>query len=455
MTRSTLKLPFYAQVALVFVGLFAFAFLLYIGRSILIPLVYAGLFAILMNPVVKFLMRKRVPKVLAIAIVVVVAVAIALSLMYIAARQIAAFGESLPELEKKFQERSKEALAWISEKFNVTEEQITTWVNEKRTESMNNVAYIKTIGQVGQVLVTILLLPVYLFLILYYKPLLSEFLHRIFKPQYQERVTEVLSKTKVIIQSYLVGLFFEVLVVATLNSAGLLILGVDYAILIGVIGSLLNLIPYLGNIMAVTIPVLLSLVTEDSLTTPLLVVLLYGTVQFIDNNFLIPRIVASRVEVNALVSIIVVLIGGALWGVPGMFISIPVTAIVKVIFDNIESMQPLGFLLGNTVPSDTYSYFARRRRRKEAQKAKAAANKEGGSSENSQASSSHKETGISKFLGGKEDDKDASAKSAAGKETPKTAERKGGASGSKNQSVAKHRMSTSKVGAEEAEGDVK
>ena len=81
------------------------------------------------------------------------------------------------------------------------------------------------------------------------------------------------------------------------------------------------------------------------------VLALYSIIQFIDNNYIMPKIVASRVQINAFISVIVVLIGGALWGLSGMFLSIPLTAIMKVIFDHIEPLKPWGFLLGNTIPS--------------------------------------------------------------------------------------------------------
>jgi predicted PurR-regulated permease PerM len=138
----------------------------------------------------------------------------------------------------------------------------------------------------------------------------------------------------------------ESAVVAALNSFGLLILGIEYAILIGVIGALLNLIPYIGGLVAISIPMLVAIATKSP-ADALWVFVLYMLVQEFDNNFIVPKIVASRVKINALASIVVVLIGGAMWGVAGMFLSIPLTAIVKVIFDRITPLKPFGFLLGD------------------------------------------------------------------------------------------------------------
>ena len=209
---------------------------------------------------------------------------------------------------------------------------------------------------------TFLIMPVYVFFIIYYKPLLMEFFARLFPKNAHAMVVDVLTQTKSLVQSYLFGLLIEAALVAALNSAALLIIGIEYAILIGVIGALLNVIPYIGGLVAVALPMLLAFATKTP-ADALYVLIAYIVVQFIDNNFFVPKIVASKVKINALVSIIVVLIGNALWGVPGMFLSIPLTAIVKVIFDRIPSLEAFGFLLGDNQPDITKEIFVVKRRK--------------------------------------------------------------------------------------------
>jgi predicted PurR-regulated permease PerM len=160
-----------------------------------------------------------------------------------------------------------------------------------------------------------------------------------------------LAKTKGAVQSYVSGLLIETLLVAVLNSVALLILGVDYAIMLGAIGALLNLVPYIGGIIAIALPVLMALITKDGYTTPLLIVGAYSVIQFIDNNLIVPKVVSSKVSVNALVSIVIVLLGNALWGVSGMFLSIPFIGVLKIIFDQIDELNPWGKLLGTKMPT--------------------------------------------------------------------------------------------------------
>ncbi|MFZ1306299.1 MAG: AI-2E family transporter [Ferruginibacter sp.] len=355
---ETTKLPLYAKLTLVTIGLLAFFYILYIGQDILVPLIFATVIAILLNPVINFLCRKGMNKVLAILLVLIVALVTIGALMYFIGSQISSFTESMPALKEKIAAMFKDLTNWVSHKFNIPKLKIAAWVNKTKGEGMENSSAVigETIGTLGGVLVLVFLLPVYTFMILFYKPLLLDFIAQLFQRDKHKVVAEVLMETKVLIQSYLVGLLLEAALVAALNSAALLIIGIKYAVLIGIIGALLNVIPYIGGLVAIAIPMLLAIATKEPIAA-LWVFIAYIIVQFIDNNFFVPKIVASKVKINALVSIIVVLIGGALWGIAGMFLSIPLTAIVKVIFDRIEPLTPFGFLLGDNQPEIGKSVF--------------------------------------------------------------------------------------------------
>ena len=355
------KIPFYAKVALIFVGLFAFMYTMFIAQRIIIPILYATIAAILLNPIVTFLVSKRVNTIIAISAAVILAIMIILCIFYIISSQLTMFRETYPQLKEKFDQTSYDLVQWISGKLNIRQYKITTWVKNNQVVAIDNIAFGEIISEAGRMVFVSVLLPVYVFMILYYKTLLLEFTRKLFRTEHHIAVTEVLVNTKKIIQSYLVGLFFEMIIIAVLNSAGLLLLGIDYAIILGITGALLNIIPYIGGIIAIALPMIIAFVTKDSLTYSALVFLVYLFIQFIDNHYIIPKIVASRVKINALISVIVVLIGDAMWGIPGMFLSIPLTAIIKVIFDHIESLKPWGFLLGNIVPTASRFSFIKQK----------------------------------------------------------------------------------------------
>lgn len=351
MNNKTYTFPFYAKAAFILVALFGVVYILRIGAEIILPLIYATLMAILMNPFVNLLTRKKFNRTVAICLVLTIAIVVVGLIVFLISSQLSRFTETYPALKSKLNASFSELITWFSGYSGIKTNSIDTWIADSKTEAVADFSISDKLFQAGHVLVVALLIPVYWFLILYYKPLLTEFVRRVFRTEHHLALEEVLSKSKFLIQSYLTGLLFEMLIVAALNIIGLLLLGIEYAIVLGLIGAILNIIPYLGGIVSTALPMVIAYVTKDSLIYPLLVLLVYTVIQFVDNNFVIPKIVASRVKLNALVSIVVVLVGGALWGIPGMFLAIPLTAILKVIFDHIEPLKPWGFLLGNIVPT--------------------------------------------------------------------------------------------------------
>lgn len=350
--ETSSKLPTYLKLSQIVLGLTAFFYILFIGQDIIVPLIYAMLIAILLNPIVNRLCRLKLPRVIAILIAILAGFILIAAVIYFISMQSIKFSSSFPLLKEKFNLMFKDLIDWISQAFNLSTQKINSSVDNIKKQGMANGGMVigQTLGTLSGVLVLIFLLPVYVFMILFYKSLLVEFIGRLFPKTQHATVGEVLIETKSLVQNYLVGLLVEMAIVAALNTASLLILGIQYAILLGVIGAILNLIPYIGGVVAIALPMLIAIATKEPVYA-LYVFIAYIIVQFIDNNFLVPKIVASKVKINALVSIVVVLIGGALWGIAGMFLSIPLTAILKVMFDRIEPLKPWGFLLGDTIPA--------------------------------------------------------------------------------------------------------
>lgn len=354
----TTKLPLYHKLSVILIGLFIFFYILYIGSDIIVPLTFAWILAILLNPVVNFLTRKKINRIVAIGLAITLMILVTGGIMLFIGSQASMFSDFVPQLKEKAHELADKVLAWISSRFNVETSKIKAWIEQQKNNGMEGAtsAIGSTLSTVSGALIVLLLLPVYIFLFLYYKPLLLKFIAKLFSSDQHSTVAEVLMQTKSLIQNYLVGLMIEMTIVATLNSTALLIIGIRYAVLLGVIGAILNLIPYIGGIIAISLPMIMGLMNENPISA-LYVLGAYLLIQIIDNNFLVPKIVASKVQVNALVSIVVVLIGGALWGVAGMFLSIPLTAIAKVIFDRIQPLEPYGYLIGDDMPEAGKSIF--------------------------------------------------------------------------------------------------
>ncbi len=325
--------------------------MLYIARSIIVPVVFAIIFAIVLHPVVNFFVDKKLNRVLAISITLFLTILIIAAFGALFISQAVRFSESLPELADKITLIFNQTITWASGYFDINAQKIHEWfTNTKETLiSTGNASMGKTLVSAGNLVVVLFLVPVYVFMLLYYHPILIEFIHRFFSASNQSQVSKIVTQTKTVIQRYLIGLVIEAAIIAILNTVALLILGIQYALLLGVMGALLNVIPYIGGFIGVLLFILVALVTKSPIYI-LYIIAIYSTIQFVDNHYIVPKIVASKVKINALFAIVVVIAGNALWGVPGMFLSIPLLAIVKLICDNVEPLNPWGFLLGDTMP---------------------------------------------------------------------------------------------------------
>lgn len=343
------KIPSYIKATYILLGIIALSIILYYGQSIIVPLIGSLLIAILLNPVVNILTKIRINRVIGISIILTIFTAIFILIILLLTNQFSSFVNSLPILIDKFYQTLNKSVLSISSRFSISTDTINNFIEDSKVDLITTTKSLigPTISSIGGALFTFLLVPVYVFLILYYKKLLLDFIKNIFGKENKTEVNKILNSTKLIVQRYLVALIFEAIIIAILNISALLILDVQYAIIVGIIGALLNMIPYIGGIVSTAIPMAIVLATKDSFNYTFYVLIAYLIIQFIDNNLVLPKLVASRVSVNALISVIVVIIGGEIWGVTGMFLSIPLTAICKTIFDNVKSLKPLGLLLGD------------------------------------------------------------------------------------------------------------
>ena len=352
MTDDKIKLPLFTKASIFLIGLFALLTILYVARGIIIPVIFAIIISIVLHPVVNFFVRMKINRVVAILITIFLTFLVLAAIGTLIVSQVSRFSDSLPVLGDKFTGFIDHTIAWASGYFDINPHKIHAWITKTQGELINtsSAAIGKTLVILGNGLVILFLLPVYIFLILFYQPILIEFIHRIFSKSDQSQVSEIVTQIKTVIQRYLVGLVIEAVIMATLNTTALLIIGIPYAILLGLISALVNVIPYIGGIIGVALPMMVALATKPTGWYAIYVLAAFYFIQLIDNNYIVPKIVASKVKINALFSIIVIFIGNALWGVPGMFLSIPLLAIVKLIFDHIEPLKPWGFLLGDTMP---------------------------------------------------------------------------------------------------------
>lgn len=351
--NESFNLPFYVKTTILLIGIFVFTSMLYIAQDIIVPLIFSVMIAVLLYPIVNFFVRMKINRVVAIIFTLFLTILITASIAALIFRQASIFAESWPIMVEKFSAMFNDFTHWGSRYFDLNQWKVNRWIKTAKTDSltMSGAEVGQTMFVVGNSIMVMLLVPVYVFLLLYYHKLIIEFIHRVFVSSDQNQISKIISETKTVIQRYLAGLVIEAIIVAILNTAALFALGIEYAILLGIIGALLNVIPYIGGLVAVALPMAVALATKDTGIYALYVLGIYYIIQLVDNNLIVPLVVSSKVRINALFAIIVVFAGNALWGISGMFLSIPLLAIIKVIFDHIEPLKPWGFLLGDTLPT--------------------------------------------------------------------------------------------------------
>ena len=360
--------PLYAKITALILLVYLVLYGLYIGQDILAPLGFAFLFAVLLRPLEKKFIKWRVPKILAIVLTLLIAILFVAAIVTFLSQQITSFVKDIPAIKHNLNELWNEFERWLRNTFNLTRAQQEKIIQKATTGTMDNIAPVSTLGVIGASIATIILVPVYVFLFLYYRTLLLRFIVELFDEKQQENVYNVIQEIRYVVQHYITGLLTETSIVAILNITGLLIIGAPFAILLGIISAILNLIPYIGGLVALVLSALIIFTNTGEVSMALWSIIVFMVVQLIDNNFLVPRIVASRVKLNALISIVGVLIGGALCGISGMFLSIPIIAICKVIFDKVEDLQPWGKLLGDDIPTTPVLKKIFKRRQKETAK---------------------------------------------------------------------------------------
>ncbi|NMH28925.1 AI-2E family transporter [Flavobacterium silvaticum] len=348
-------MPFPLRTASILIILVLSLGLIYIAQGILVPIGMALLFAILLRPIARFLRLKlkfphAIASVFAVAFMILIVVAIFLFISY----QVADMANDWDKIKHNISIHIANLQEAIHDQFNLSKGEQQKMLNDATKDSMQTGKEIvsSTLLSVSDMLLSLVLIPIYTFLFLLYRTHFMKFLAKLVTKPHQPVLEDIMIKIKGSVQSYIIGLMIEMIAVSVLTSAGFMIIGLEYAILLGCITGLLNLIPYIGITIAGVLSIVASLSTNTDFSLIFGVIIVNVVVQLIDNNLLVPMIVSSKVEINAFVSIVGIIIGGALAGVAGMFLAIPFFAILKVIFDHFKPLEPWGYLFGDDLPKN-------------------------------------------------------------------------------------------------------
>ena len=341
--------PFYTKLAMVLISLIALFYIAIWGKTFLAPLIFALLFSVLLLPVANFIEKKfHFPRSLASLVSVLLLVSSLVGLFYLVGSQISNLADDWPQFKQQVLTSVNNLQQWISTRFHVRIKQQNNYVNNAASKLMETGS-----SMIGDALVSLSSLVLFLvfimidtFFLLYYRRLIVRFLVAVFKEENSVIVYDIIAQIQTRIRQYILGLVLEMVIVAGATCLALWILGVRYAILLGLLTGLFNIIPYIGIFTATLLATLVTFATAGATKLLLVIGTILG-IHLIDSNVLLPIVVGSKVRVNALITVLAVIIGEAVWGIPGTFLALPVVAIAKIICDRIDSLKPWGMLFGD------------------------------------------------------------------------------------------------------------
>jgi predicted PurR-regulated permease PerM len=341
---------------------------LYFGKPILIPLIFGALFAMLMAPLCRRL-DKKLPRPLSTLICVLIIIFTIAGVGYVVGRQFARFADDAPKIEAKAKGLMLRGQQYVEQQLGVSREKQKEIVKKETKEAPSKAGGIiaKIITGITTTIGSLVLIMVFTFLMIFNKEHFQKFFVMLYRDEDEKKVTKVVDEIATVSQKYLTGRLMSISINATMYAIGLSLVGVKNAILLACVAALLALIPYVGTMMGGLFAVMMALVTEESYEPALWTAGVLFMIQTIDNYFIEPNVVGGEVNLNALTTIVILLIGGLIWGPAGMILFMPMTAIVKIICDHVEALKPVGHLLGdpgNKEPSRLRQWINEKLRKK-------------------------------------------------------------------------------------------
>ena len=343
-------MPVYIKIACTLFSLIAICYIVILAKEILLPLIFSCLFSILLLPLASFLEKKiRLPRSAASMMSVLIMLASIGLIMYVIGSQISGLADDWPQFQAQLTKSINSLQDWVDLTFHINASKQMTYVKSATTKVMASGTEVigATLLSLSSMLLFFVFTFIYTFFFLLYRKLIMKFLESVFLEENKDLVHDIIKQVQYIIRKYITGLLIEMAIVAAVVCIAFWALGIKYAVLLGLITGLFNVIPYIGIFTALIISTLVTFATATVTSKVILVIITLVVTHLIDSNVLLPIVVGSKVRINALITVLGVIIGEMIWGIPGMFLSIPVIAVLKIIFDRIESMQPWGIILGD------------------------------------------------------------------------------------------------------------
>jgi predicted PurR-regulated permease PerM len=318
------------------------------GKSFLIPVVFAGLLASLLIPIASWLQKKGFGKALSILSSELLLLLFFVAFIALVTWQISDLSSDASNIEKQFSQKYQEIQEFFSEKLHIPKKQQDEIVKQQQSSSSQKLSGLVTgflKGMGGFATDTILVL-VYIFLFLYFRETLQRFIIRMSPEHQKENAADIIYRSQKVTQKYLTGLALMILSLWIMYSIGFSIAGVKSPVFFAMLCGILEIVPFVGNLVGTTLTILISIMQGGDTNVIVGILITYGLVQFFQTYILEPLVVGAEVNLNPLFTILALVAGEMLWGVPGMILAIPLMGVTKIVCDHIEPLKPFGELIG-------------------------------------------------------------------------------------------------------------
>lgn len=354
------KVPSYMKAVYISLLIIIIIFFMIMAKAILVPLLVSGYIAMLMTSFCNRLEQWKIPRSLSAFIALLIIILLTLGIVFFIITQLQNFTndvemnmeESLNNFAIKINTSIEQFIGYDMGMGNGFEIKKIMALIQSGNTNISDMLF-TTIGTLSN----IILLPVFIFFLLIYRDHLAIFVTKVFDKQRNKILMEHIVSIRKIVHAYIVGAGKVMIILGIVNTAVLFALGIKHAIFFGMIAGLLNIIPYVGPFMGALMPFAFALLTKDSLFYPFAIVVSFTLIQFMESSFLTPKITGANVNLNAFITFLGLLIGGAIWGVVGMILIIPTIAILKKLFELSPDTEPYAYLFGE---EDTH-WFKRRK----------------------------------------------------------------------------------------------
>jgi predicted PurR-regulated permease PerM len=318
---------------------------LYYAKSFLIPIAFAALLSMLLLPVAEWLEKKGMGKVISIILAILVIVLFFAGVIWLISWQLSDIMKDSESINQNLTKKVTELRNYISSSLGISKPKQEE-VMAKQSEAGGSGIAGKILSGLGGFVTNLLLVLIYIFLFMFFRTHLKKFILQLVPKTDIPKTEEVITKCRTIAQKYITGLGMMIVCLWVMYGIGFSIAGVKSPILFAMLCGVLEIIPFVGNLAGTAITLLMTIAQGGGTNVIIGILITYALVQFIQSYIIEPLVVGAEVNINPLITIMGIVLGELVWGIPGMILAVPFLGIIKIICDNVQSLKPYGFVLG-------------------------------------------------------------------------------------------------------------